>query len=424
MKSLLRKLMPAVVVLMMLLPLSLGAEDEEVDPNLPGNPECKICHGTGKVTYGKKAGKEKYILYCSVKDSGKRCNVFIGGWEPCVACEDWPGMQAIFDEHERIKKEYRSMLGSYWNQVVKTGAPVPNVNGVVTKHGMLFTDTDHSSMHSLMIASEECYDAFTEHFSMGGEGSDWDNRHTQGKIRYILVQSEDVFRKLLNWYYDSPYISHDSKAMGRERFCSVGGAGFLGSRLTFKQQDTAHDERGFIKSYSQALLYSAFATEALKRGFPDWIDEGLSNYYQSHLRQIVSWYTVAYGMGNRRDEEYWGRFENWKEGLAKANAIPVAKFDENQGMWKGLIPLETVIRMNITNMPNQAIAQSWAYVHYFMGDGQTKKKAEEYRAIFKEFLKLVGSGVDQEQAFAQLYKADKLSSIETKFRFWLKSFAK
>lgn len=418
-----RRFILLVLALFLLSAVPSVVGEDEADPNLPGNPECKICQGTGKVTYGKKAGKEKHILYCSVKDAGKRCQVYIGGWEPCLACEDWPGMQAIFDEHDQIRKSYRAMWQGYWSQVQKTGAPVPQVNAYITKHTMVFSDIDHSNGHQLAIGNEECFDQFDSDFSMGGEDSEWDKRHMQGKYRFILTQSDEQFRKLLAWFYDSQYIDHNSKALGRERYLKLGGAGFLGSRLSSKSpQDIAHDERGHMKSYSQYLLNVAFASEALKRGFPDWIDEGISNYYQSKLRTSVTWYTVAYGMGNRRDEEYWGKFDNWKEGLAKANTVPVAKFDENQGLWNGLIPMDTVIRMNITSMPNQAIAQSWAYINFLMGEGLHKKKAEEAKAQFKEFLKLVGSGMEQEAAFEQAYGVKKLSLLETKFRMWLRGF--
>jgi hypothetical protein len=127
-------------------------------------------------------------------------------------------------------------------------------------------------------------------------------------------------------------------------------------------------------------------------------------------------------MGDRNDEEYWGRFENWKLGLAKANAVPVSKYDEKLKAWSGLIPMETVMTMNITQMPNQAIAQSWAYVSFLLGDKQPAKKAEEARVQFKEFLALVGSGTSQEDALKQVYNIEKFSALETKFRFWLKAF--
>ena len=57
-----------------------------------------------------------------------------------------------------------------------------------------------------------------------------------------------------------------------------------------------------------------------------------------------------------------------------------------------------------------------------MGEGLNRKKAEEAREQFKEFVKLVGSGMEQEAAFEQAYGVKKLSLLETKFRMWLKGF--
>ncbi|MDZ7815060.1 MAG: hypothetical protein U5N86_03365 [Planctomycetota bacterium] len=406
-----------------LMPAIGMAEDDEVDPNLPGDPDCPACHGTGKIEYDKKAGKIKFIEYCHYKDKGKRCPVLIGGWEPCLRCEDFPGMQPIFDEHEKLVQKLRGIAGGYLQQVQKTGAPLPNLAPLLSRHGRLYTDVPHSSTHNLIIAHEEAFNNFSEDFEMGGEGSAWDERFRYG-FSYIHLTSKDVYLKNAEWFYDSKYIGHSAKSMGKKRLMGCAAIGFLNSRLSYlSQQGLEHDERGYVDSCTTQLLSLAFVSKDMKRSpFTAWLTEGVSAYYQHVVRGGVSWYTVAYGMGTRQDKEKWQRFEDWKGSLADANKVPRSKFDERTGSWKGLIPLDQLIGMRITNIPHQGLAQAWSLVHFLMGTGFSSRQREEQREKFKDFLTQVGSGVEQEEAFKNAYGYNKLSTLENRYRSWLRRF--
>ncbi len=426
----LKKIILLCLLAVFLLPLATLAEEEE-NPDLPGNPECKICGGTGKVTYGRKANPDlKLIEYCPFKDAGKRCPVLIGGWEPCVACEDWPGMQKIFDEHERIVRKYRAEGGKLMDLMVnRAKAPLPrNVRFFIGRHCRVFTDTPHSNGHGYLIWAEKNWHQFAKDFEMGEEeGSDWDVMWHNNKHNDIIIASHDVFVKLIEWYYHTPYMDAQTKMMGLKTLKKLGGIGFLIGRMSYaSQQGPDQDERGIIHSFTQGMLYRGFKSGDSKANpFTAWITEGLGAYYQQVLRGTVTWYSVAYGGGTQRDRETWGPFNNWKKALAKANSVPKSSFDERTGSWKGLIPLDTLIRMRVTNIPAQGVAQGWALVHYLMGTGQrSKKKRAKARMMFKEFLKLVGAGVDQVEAFKKVYKIKKLSTLEQRWRIWLRGFTR
>ncbi len=428
MKNTVQKTLLIALLTVFMLPILVTAEEGEPDPNLPGNPECAQCHGTGKIEYGKKAGDTVLIEYCYYKDAKKRCPVIIGGWEPCEACEDWPQMQNIFKQHDNLVKGYRNEAAQYNQAFAQT--PFQKLNFLCGKHVRVFTDADHSRIHGLVIWAEKNFKQFSEDFQLGGEGSDWEKMYASpgGKNNNIVLNSRDMFVKTVEWYYNSGAMPAETKAMGLETLKGLGGIwlGNLGRMTNASDQGPDQDERGIIKSFSTNMMYRAFQTaEGRRDPFPSWVTEGLSNYYQEVLRQSVTWYVVAYGQGNQRDREKWGSFGNWHSSLAEANKVPKASFDDRAGSWNGLIPMETLIDFRITNIPAQGTVQAWAMVHYFMGTGETnKKKRDEAKLEFKQFLQIVGSGVDQREALKQVYKVKDISSIETKFRLWLKKFAK
>ncbi|MFA4985710.1 MAG: hypothetical protein WC712_03910, partial [Candidatus Brocadiia bacterium] len=408
----------------------------ETAPDLPGNPDCTTCHGTGKVGYGKKAGDLVVISYCQFKDIGKQCTVKIAGWEPCTACEDMPGMQALFDEHEAIRRAFREEGTPYMDSIVKSKAPLPKFSFEMGKHCRIFTDYPHSKWHTFVIYTEKCWLKFSDQLEMGGEDSDWDKSWSgENKVNFFCTMGTETYEKYCEWAYNNKLLSYGTMQMGLPEIKKLGavslsvptdnGNNFLGY-LTHQNPEELVDERLLVDMIAGNMLEQGFNTANKEVSpFPNWLSQGLSIYYQQSVTNGISWYQVAYGMGAHGEQDPWGKFEDWRKLLGAANAVPKGSYDDKAKRWKGLIPMEMLVNFKVTNMPFQGIAQAWAMVNFMMAEGEkTKAKAQEKRMVFKEFLKAVGSGMDQVEAIQKVYGMKDLSAFETKFRSWLTSFAK
>ncbi|MFA4985413.1 MAG: hypothetical protein WC712_02400 [Candidatus Brocadiia bacterium] len=428
------KVLVLVLFMMLALPFAWAEEETTPDPNLPGNPDCATCKGTGKVGYGKKAGDLALITYCQFKDAGKTCPVKIGGWEPCAACEDFPGMQAIFDEHDRIRKAYREEGAMYTNVIAQSKAPLPKFSFVLGKHCRVFMDYPHSKWHTLVIYTEKCWIKFAEQFEMGGEESDWGKSWANGKANFFCVSSMENFQQYCEWAYTNKIFPYETIQIGLQTVKNLGAVGlyvpvqggnaYIG-RFTHQSEVDMVDERGLVDSLAESMLNRGFMSVKDRDPFPHWVSQGLSTYYQQSVTGGISWYQVAYGMGNRRDQETWGRFDGWLKLLGEASSVPKGSFDDKTNSWKGLIPMETLINMKVTTMPFQGLAQSWAMVSYMMADGErSKTKAQEKRMLFKEFLKAIGGGMNQVEAIQKVYGVKDLAGFEGRFRAWLPGFCK
>ena len=336
-------------------------------------------------------------------------------------------MQPIFAEHEQIVKQYEREAGTYLNALYQKKPPISKLNVAIGDHMRIFTDCPHSKIHGYLIWVEKNYAQFSKDFKMGGDGSDWDNRWKSRKSNFICLKSHDMYVRCIEWAYKTKNFGMSTLQMGLETLKKLGGVGFIIGRLTSaSEQGPDQDERGFIHSLTTNMLYSGFNTAGERKDpFRAWLTQGLGSYYQEKLRNSVTWYAVAYGAGKKRDDEVWLRYSTWKKALSQANSVAKSKIDERTGKWKGLIPLETLIALRITNIPHQGIVQSWSLVNYLMGDLQkSKRKRAEKKAQFRELIKLIGSGMDQAEAFKKVYKIRSLNSLETKYRMWLRKFAR
>ncbi|MDZ7815700.1 MAG: hypothetical protein U5N86_06765 [Planctomycetota bacterium] len=200
-------------------------EDGEKQEQSIGDPNCPKCHGTGIVTpqdLAKRGRKDvkQYILYCSEKASGRRCDVLIGGWAPCERCKDRPGMDTIVRQHNQIIDHYK-MRASEFDFLDEAGYRMKYYEGV---HFRLVTNCSHGMAHGVINSIEKSWDVFSYEWGLlpmshirkqpkameeieeipGGDpfgAMMWENMWRQSQPVIYLFNSKAMYAKFLDYYW-------------------------------------------------------------------------------------------------------------------------------------------------------------------------------------------------------------------------------
>jgi hypothetical protein len=386
-----------------------GAEEKtEETVDLPGDPDCRACHGTGIITpqtikKGKSKTKQR-VMYCYYKAQGKRCDILIGGWEPCSVCADMPTMAGIHNEYRSVVGHYQGNAEKYLIMKNEAGFNYNYAEGV---HYALCTNVDHSSVHGVIDAVEVAWDLFAVEWGLltpeevlkqpmaydepetedegKMEGVYWDRQWRNSKTPIYMFSSKDEYLKFIDWYWDKGGAAHDMGGKEMLKGCaSIGVSGRIpAGRATYWRGETETH-----CSLVHMCGHSFLDAQGYKR-IPHWIDEGFAKYMEYRVKNATLTHCIAYGVGTKADEA-WQDSNQWRGMLKQAAAVKDSRWDEAGRRWIGLIPFDLMMQYKIENMSWQGMAQSWGLVTYLMGEGANAADKRRYVEKFKQLMRGIG----------------------------------
>jgi len=404
---------------------------------LYGDPECKVCNGTGRVSPQKvyRKGKSKqYIMYCDVKASGKSCSMLIGGWDICQSCQDLPGMAPLWQEKASTIAMYRENAAMYDFFKSELHFSFGYSEGV---HTRLVTNMPHGVWHGVIDAQEQAWDIFAvdwgfltpaqvarqpvtfdEPASDDEMGSMWDTRWRSAPRTVYLVSSKEEYDRVIDWYWENGGGTKDmgGKALLKScQSCDISGRYPHGRLIYWNEEISTHCS--LVHSFGHDFLRGVGATE-----LPHWANEGFAKYLEYRTKNQTLTHCIEYGHGKMVDAD-WQDSGSWK-GKLKEAAMKPSTYDDVNRKWNGLIPMDTLSQYKITNIPWEGMAESWGLVCYLMGEGQKKETKKEFIERFKTLLSgLSGRDHAYEKQDAAFKAAYGKSAAEV-FELWKKWLAK
>lgn len=444
-----QSLLSLILVLLAATAFSVAEESTEAKPQF-GNPDCPVCSGAGIITpltMRKKSTKntKQTVMYCYYKAAGKRCNILIGGWEPCLNCSDLPTMMKVVRDHDACLGYYQEHADSYYKLDDTLGMKFNYGEGV---HFRLVSDCDHSVFHGTIEALEKSWDIFAEEWGFlpksyiakqpicfeepggdfDGEGEDadaigrglmWDTQWRESQETVYLVSNKEEYLKFVDWYWHNAATNKGPDSLRIWKECAaIGIAGGLPSgRLTYWRDE--------LETHC-SLVHGAghqYLSEVGCNNLPHWLYEGFAKYMEFRTKNATLTHCIQYGTGTKIDED-WKDSNSWQSKLKEA-AGRESSFNENSRQWSGLIPMDIMMQYRIENISWQGMAQSWALVMYLMGEGQSAKVKRAYIDKFKELSRGLSNTakdlVKQEEVFKEVYQTSSADVFE-KWRAWLKKW--
>ncbi len=423
-------------------------KEKEKPPSTIGKPDCPNCNGTGIVTpqtlRKKSARKKQTVMYCFHKAAGKRCNVLIGGWEPCENCADLPTMARVFREHDAVIGYYREHESLYDVPKNELGFKFNLGEGV---HFRLMSNCSHEIFHGTIEALELSWDIFAEEWGFltkdylakqpycfeepGADLTDeeitesvaqglmWDTQWRSSPQNIFIVQNKEEYLKFVEWYYNHPSTSKGNDALRIWKQCAAIGVSnpMPRGRFTYWREE--------LETHC-SLVHNAgheYLREVGCNKLPHWINEGFAKYMEYRTKNATLTHCIEYGAGTKVDED-WQDSSSWKNKLKEASIQP-SSYNEQTRKWVGLIPMDIMMRYRIENISWQGMAQSWGLVCYLMGEGQTANVKKAHIEKFKLLARgLSGTERDpekQEAVFKEVYGMSSADVFE-KWRAWLKKW--